>query len=308
MWLSQFPLTFHQTQNWDAPFHYIAFGYSRADQDSLCDHLRDVSWEDIFKLSSSAASEFCEWVQFGIDLYILHRQYQVKPHSSSWPSGFFCLQQQNSSSDSKVKASNCYKRVPEAAKLAYANKNEDSITSQKLGSQDHWRITNNVLNKDKSAILPLFNGTEVLSSASDKSKLFAKIFSENSHFDHSGISLPAFIFLNLRLLFVTPKMLKKVITSHDSSKTSGDNYIPVVGLENCEPELSYILAELFNKSLKEYCFPNLWKISSVVPVFKNVGESSTAKMYSPVRLLSVVSKIFEKLRPVDHLGKYGVFF
>ena len=89
MWLSQFPLTFHQTQNWDAPFHYIAFGYSRADLDSLCDHLRDVPWEDIFKLSSSSASEFCEWVQFGIDLYILHRQYQVKPHSSPWLSVFF---------------------------------------------------------------------------------------------------------------------------------------------------------------------------------------------------------------------------
>ena len=31
MWLSQFLLTFHQTQNWDAPFHYIAYDYSRAD-------------------------------------------------------------------------------------------------------------------------------------------------------------------------------------------------------------------------------------------------------------------------------------
>ena len=47
--------------------------------------MRDVPWEDIFKLSAStAASEFCEWVQVGIDVYIHHRKYQVKPHSSSW--------------------------------------------------------------------------------------------------------------------------------------------------------------------------------------------------------------------------------
>ena len=40
---------------------------------------------DIFKLrASSAASEFCEWVQVGIDVYIPYRKYQVKPHSSSW--------------------------------------------------------------------------------------------------------------------------------------------------------------------------------------------------------------------------------
>ena len=69
----------------DAPFHRIAYDYSRADWDGLRDHLRDVPWEDIFKLSASAAtSEFCEWVQVGIDVYISHRKYQVKPHSSRW--------------------------------------------------------------------------------------------------------------------------------------------------------------------------------------------------------------------------------
>ena len=51
----------------------------------------------------------------------------------------------------------------------------------------------------------------------------------------------------------------------------------MVVLKNCKPELSYILAELFNKCLKESCFPDFWKFSLVVPVFKNVGERSTAK-------------------------------
>ena len=59
--------------------------YSRADWDDLHDHLRDVPWEDIFKLgASAAASKFCEWVQVGIDVYIPHRKYHVKPHSSPW--------------------------------------------------------------------------------------------------------------------------------------------------------------------------------------------------------------------------------
>ena len=78
----------------------------------------------------------------------------------------------------------------------------------------------------------------------------------------------------------------------------------------CESEFSYILAELFNGCLKESCFPDCWKVSSVVPVFKNVGERSTAKNYHPVSLLSVVSKVFEKLvnnRIVDHLEKCGLF-
>ena len=49
------------------------------------EHFRDVPWENIFKLSAYAtASEFCEWVQVGIDVYIPHRKYQIKPHSSPW--------------------------------------------------------------------------------------------------------------------------------------------------------------------------------------------------------------------------------
>ena len=105
-------------------------------------------------------------------------------------------------------------------------------------------------------------------------------------------------------------MVKKVITNLDSSKASGPDCIPVVILKNCEPELSYILVNFFNKCLKESCFPDCWKVSLVVSVFKNVGERSTAKNYHPVSLLSVVSKVFEKLannRIVDHLEKCGHF-
>ena len=58
---------------------------SRADWDGLCDRLRDVPWEAIFKPGASAdASEFYEWVQVGIGVYIPHRKYQVKSHSSPW--------------------------------------------------------------------------------------------------------------------------------------------------------------------------------------------------------------------------------
>ena len=50
---------------------------------------------------------------------------------------------------------------------------------------------------------------------------------------------------------ITTKMGKKVIANLDLSKVSGLDSIPVVVLKNCEPGLSYILAELFCKCLKE---------------------------------------------------------
>ena len=104
-------------------------------------------------------------------------------------------------------------------------------------------------------------------------------------------------------------MVKKVITNLDLSKASGSDCIPVVVPKNCEPKLSYIPAEPFSKCLKQL-FSRLLEVSSVVSVFKNVGERSTAKNYCPVSLLSLVGKIFEKLvnnRNVDQLKKCDHF-
>ena len=103
----------------------------------------------------------------------------------------------------------------------------------------------------------LFNGLEMLSSASDKAKLFAKNFSKNSSLNDSGIYLlffPSRTNLKLCNISLTAKMVKKVITNLNLSKFSSPDCIPAVILKNCEPELSYILAELFNMCLKESCF------------------------------------------------------
>ena len=62
--------------------------------------------------------------------------------------------------------------------------------------------------------------------------------------------------------------------------------------------------------LKVSCFPDCWKVSTVDLVFKNVGERSTAKNYRAVRLLSMGSKVFEKIlnnRILDRLEKFGLF-
>ena len=113
-----------------------------------------MPWKNIFKFSASAAaSEFFEWVQVGIDAYIPHHKYQVKPYSSPWFSAactaaivhrnhFFCLYKQNKLPESKVKfklAKNRCKRDLEAAKLPN--------TSQKIGSLEFWRITNECINE-----------------------------------------------------------------------------------------------------------------------------------------------------------------
>ena len=110
------------------------------------------------------------------------------------------------------------------------------IISLKLGLCDFRRSANSVLNKSKSTIPPLLNSPEM-------------------------VKQNCLLRLQSNLIF---------------SKASGSDCIPVMLLKNCEPKFSYILAELFNMCLKEFCFPNCWEVPSVVPVFKNTVEIPTA--------------------------------
>ena len=81
-------------------------------------------------------------------------------------------------------------------------------------------------------------------------------------------------------------------------------------LKNCEPEISYIAAELCKMCLKESRFPDCWKVSSVDLYLRMLGKDLLLKT-TALSLLSVFSKFFAKLinnRIVNHLEKCGLFF
>ena len=312
----------------DAPFHRTVFSYDKADWDGFRDFIRDVPWSSIFQRNVSfAAGEVSEWLQIGIDTFVPHRKFQVKPHSPPWfnpacasaiahRNHYFHIYQKEKTDEAKSSfrtASNNCRRVIERAKSQYAENTQKSIATQRIGTRDFWRISNSILNRGKSSIPPLFNGPEVLTSSSDKANLFADLFSKNSTLDDSGHVPPDFADKtsnSLESVLITPKLVSDVISKLDASKASGPDGIPVIVLKRCSPELSSILSKLFNHCLSESCFPSCWKLASVVPVFKNSGERSDPRNYRPISLLSIVSKVFETLindALVSHLEKSGLF-
>ena len=77
---------FPSNSQWNAPFHHIAYGYSCADWDGLCDHSRDVPWgislhPVLLPLLVNFVSGFRLELMY---IYIPHLKYQVKPPSSPW--------------------------------------------------------------------------------------------------------------------------------------------------------------------------------------------------------------------------------
>ena len=166
--------------------------------------------------------------------------------------------------------------------------------------------TNNVLNKVKSAIPSLFNSQEV----SDKAIMFAENFPKISNLDDSGISLPVFFSrtnLKRHNISLTLKLVQKVTTSLALLKVFGPDFIPVVILKNCKPELLYMLAELFNMCLMEFFFvivgrSHLWFLCL------RILERSTATNYHLLVFFLWFVKSIEKPinnRPLDHLGICG---
>ena len=79
-----------------------------------------------------------------------------------------------------------------------------------------------------------------------------------------------------------------------SGKASGPDEIPGRLLKDSAYVLTPYLKLIFNLSLSEGIFPNDWKIAKVAPVHKS-GQKDGCGNYRPISVLSLVSKLFEKL-------------
>ena len=198
-------IDFPSNSKWDAPFHWIAYGYSRAHWIFV------IVWEIFHWKISLSLVLLLLLVNFGsgFKLELMYVSLIVSIRSSLTNlhcfqvvvllpqfieiTFFVCTNRINllnlkESSDRLVIVPKGFLKLPNLHVLI----KQKSFTSQKLGSWDFWLIANSVFSKGKFVIPLLFNGLEVLSSAFDKAKIFAKNSSKNSNLDDSGISLPVY--------------------------------------------------------------------------------------------------------------------
>ena len=137
----------------------------------------------------------------------------------------------------------------------------------------------------------------------------AEILSATFNLYDSGIFPHDFcsrINLKLHNVSVILEMFRKNMTALNSPKTFYHYCIPVVAQYNCFSDLSLILADLFNISLKKSHFSYCLRVLFVVFVLKNNRERSMIRHNHFVSLPFVISKIFEELlksRITDLLGK-----
>ena len=295
-----------------APFHRTVYKYSKADWCGFRTFLSQVPWGSVLSGNvNAAAQEVTEWIQIGMNTYIPTRTYQQKPHSQPWftPECAAAICQRNfyfhkyqrdrtvrNLSSFKAARRRC-KKTLDQARDRYANQTRESISSQKLGSKDFWRICNSVLKRSKSSLPSLsLNSDTMATSSADKAELLCREFAKNSSLDDSNRPLPTFpqrTASTLSPLFISVKHVRRIIKNLDTSKSSGSDSIAAIVLKKCAPELSPVLAKLYRKCLSEGEFPSSWKTASVVPTAKKGCDSSQPSSYRPISLLPIISKVFE---------------
>ena len=95
------------------------------------------------------------------------------------------------------------------------------------------------------------------------------------------------------ILDVTCEEVKCVIHSLNNS-SSGCDEIPTFLVKKCVDSFIEPLTYLVNASISEGIFPSELKLARVVLIFKS-GDPSLITNYRPISVLSLFSKVFEKI-------------
>ena len=107
-----------------------------------------------------------------------------------------------------------------------------------------------------------------------------------------------------------PSDVSDIISLLKSGKSLGPNSIQMKILKYLSPLISSPLSQIINESFQGGIFPDKMKLAKVIPLFKK-GCPLTASNYRPISLLSVFSKITEKVmyeRLYKFLEKHEILY
>lgn len=102
---------------------------------------------------------------------------------------------------------------------------------------------------------------------------------------------------NVHGLFISEVSEVEVLTALNklkSKRSLGPDNIPPYILKGCAEILVNPLRHLFNLSLKNNSFPDIWKVSKVVPIPKK-GSKSDISNHRPIAIISSPAKVFESI-------------
>ena len=195
------------------------------------------------------------------------------------------------------KSAECTRGILEAKRqyiLKMTSKLEDAFSAPK----PYWTIINHLLyNKNIPAIPPLLVDGNFVSDFNKKANLFNNFFASVCTPIKHASTLPSFSYrTNSRInsFHSTENDILLILKSLDSTKAHGCDILSVRMIKICNESITIPLKIIFDESLKNGVFPEIWKRANVVPVHKK-DDQSLVKNYRPINLLPIFGKIFERV-------------
>ena len=197
------------------------------------------------------------------------------------------------------------KKVKRHAKKQYY---VDKCTEYRSNTRQLWLTINRLVKTqhDKSNVISQLqiNGTECTDPQTISNK-FCSYFSNVGKTFASKIPSPrqsVDVYLNkirrneqsLFLLPTTEAEVQKLINKLPNKRSSGHDDIDNVLLKELSPVITTHLTQLFNESLSQGLFPDIFKIAEVVPLHKG-NSKENVENYQPISLLVTISKVLEKI-------------
>lgn len=204
--------------------------------------------------------------------------------------------------------------IQETKQLYYRNHIENSTNK----SKEIWKIINNELGKTKNInnITLKFNDIttddpkQVANSFGEYFSTIAKVKTEE-HFGNNISRTCTTSPFCPNSIFLEPVDQNEVITVIKGLKnknSSGVDGVSIKVVKSVCEEIAQPLAIMINKSIATGEFPSAMKLASVVPILKK-GDPTNMENYRPISILSIFSKIFERIiynRLVKFLDKFNV--
>ena len=243
------------------------------------------------------------WISKGLYVSIQKKQKLYKTHY---------LRGSNNQKAFYKRYANLLTKLKTAAKKLYFENQLKSVTNN---PKETWKILRELLPKKKCDTTPstLKLDDTVISDKNEIAGIFNTFFANVSHKISEDINstkshidyLKNSVTSSMVLSPPTPNELATQLKRSNANKSTSDNKIPtkllIIAADVLPPYLAYLVEYMFTQGI----FPDELKIAKVIPIYKT-GSNQSVENYRPISLLSLFSKVIEKLiksRLISFLNK-----
>lgn len=285
--------------------------FFKSDYNGISQYLRRIDWMrklDGCHSVNNMTDIFYNTLKEAIDLYVP----KLKPKISKYPPWFSrslvkIISEKNCKRQKYLKYKNprdlleyelLRERVHKVSKQCLFNYKIRVESGIFKNPKSFWHFIKERRNGASTIPAEMFQGDQTASTGPQIADMFANSFS--SVFSKAVLSNDdADIKFNestysVSHIKITECDIIRGIKKLDVSKGAGPDEIPPIFIKRCGSAITLPLSIIYNRSLCDGVFPDMWKVAKIVPVFKK-GTANDVGNYRPISILSCIPKLFESL-------------